>query len=315
MTDATENLPEATSVETPENLRPSEPVHISRFRRDLFPSNVVLSADDLREFCELLKEANERAKDIEFQNLSIDKFESPEQARERVDEFVRLEYRYVAMNGDSMNGLDIPRTNERTFPDDLLSLFVSNASYTERAIETRPLNTVESFIDFEKPSLKIDLQTLPSNPTNNRSVINVVGQDEDWVISTADRIERFFKKRAAIRPLIHRAGTYDYLVFLVLFPIIIWFLHRLGPVGNRWLEKQTVFLNVLLGVYALFLILLFARFVYQYIRWLFPSMEYYKRSRIGAYIHRSIAAVVGSVLLFPAAYDLAKSAFLWVFDG
>lgn len=178
MTDASDNLPEAVEARPPQHMQPTEPIRIPQYRRDLLPTNLVLSAEDIKDFCELLAEVNERAKEIEYNRLDLSTFESPEQARQRVNELMPIEYNYSASNGDSMQGLGIPKTEERAFPDDLKTIFASNASFAQRAINLRPLNTVEAFLGFEKPSLKIDLQSLPSNPTENRSVVNVAGRDE-----------------------------------------------------------------------------------------------------------------------------------------
>ncbi|WP_418025973.1 hypothetical protein ACNKFW_22485 (plasmid) [Paracoccus sp. TD-10] len=307
--DASDNLPEPVEAR-PQQMQAADPVRVPLYRRDLKPTNLVLSADDLKEFCELLAEVNEKAKEIEYSRLDLATFDSPQQARARVNELMPIEYNYVAGNGDSMQGLGIPKTDERAFPDDLQSLFASNAAFAERAINLRPLNTVEVFLGFERPSLKIDLQTLPSNPTENRSVINVAGRDEDWVISTAQKIDDFFKKRKAARPIIHGSGTYDYFIYLLFLPAAIWLFYKRGAWVAEWLSNQSVFLNVVLGVYAILLTLLLARFVFQYVRWLFPPMEYYKRSRWGAFIHRGIAAAVGSAVVLGAAYDLIKAAAL-----
>ncbi len=53
--------------------------------------------------------------------------------------------------------------------------------------------------------------------------------------------------------------------------------------------------------------LLFARFPFQYSRWLFPPMEYYKLSRFGAFIHRGIATVVVTGVGVSATYDFIKA--------
>ena len=307
MIEAVENLPERVEVEQPQDLQPDQDLRIPQYRRDLFPTNLVLSAEDLREFCELLQEANERAKEIEYSKLDISNFNSPEQAKQRINEVIPLEYDYTASNGDSVRGLGIPKTDDWTFPDDLKSIFASNATYPQRAINIRPLNTVEAFLGFDKPSLKIDLQTFPSNPTENRSVINISGRDEDWVISTTNRIEAFFDTRATVRPVLHGAGTYDYFIYLLFLPAMFWVFYKQGTALAGWLEQQPVFFNVLLGVYALLLSLLLARFVFQYARWLFPPMEYYKRSRWSAYIHRTVAGLIGSTILLSAAYDISKA--------
>jgi hypothetical protein len=301
-----ENLPELAEAQQAPQIQPKEPTRIPKYSRDLHPKNLILSADDLREFFELLDEINTRAQEIEYTKLDLSTFDSPEHAKQRVLDVMPLEFNYLAGSGDSVQGLGVPRTDDRTFPDNLVSIFGSNAAYTERAINLRPLNTVEVFLCFEKPSLKLDFQTLPSNPTENRSIININGRDEDWVISTAERLQNFFKQRATTRPIIHGSGTYDYFVYLAFLPSLIWLFFKQGSAATVWLEQQSIFLNIVLGIYTLLLSLLIARFVFQYARWLFPPMEYYKRSRVGAFVHRSIAGVVGSTIFLGAIYDLVS---------
>jgi len=288
---------------------------ISQYRRDIYPQNIVLSAEDLVALCELLLEANERAKNIEFNNLNLAEFESSDQARSRVNELVQVEHNYVAESGDSFQGLGIPRVAENSFPAELRSFFVSNAAYTRRAIKVEPLCVVDTFLSFAKPSLKIDVLTFPSNPTENRSVINVYGRDEDWVISTANRIEEYFRIRKTFRPVIHGSGAYDYLIYLVYLPTVFWIAFKKGsPLESLFATQSTLF-NVVVGIYLLLVSLLFARFIFQYVRWLFPPMEYYKRSRFGAYTHRVIAGLIGGALFAGAVYDIGKSIVLALFGS
>jgi len=294
--DATDDLPEMVESQTVASVAANEPIPVPRYRRDLFPTNLVLSAEDLREFCELLTEANARAKEFEYSKLNLSDFDSSDQARQRVNELMPIEYDYAAQ-----------------FPDDLRTIFASNSTFADRAINSRPSNTVDAFLSFEKPSLKIDFQTLPSNPTENQSFIKVAGRDEDWVISTSQRIEEFFKKRKAMRPIIHGSGTYDYFAYLAFLPAAIWLFYKQGSSLGAWLSSQSIFLNVILGVYAIFMTFLLARFVFQYVRWLFPPMEYYKRSRLGAFIHRGIVAAVSSTVALSTAYDLMKTLVFWLF--
>lgn len=279
---------------------------VPRFRRDIFPSNNLISASDIVQLCEIVADANERAKRIEYDNLDMSKFENAEQARTRVNELIPVEYNYSAGNGDSVQGLGVPKVDDRAFPEDLRTFFVSNASYARRAINVEPLNVIDAFLSFEKPTLKIDVQTFPSNATVNKSVINVIGRDEDWVISTASRIQEFLKRRKVFRPVIHGSGTYDYFVYLAFLPAVIWLLLRRVSV-NSWLESQSVFANVILGIYVLLFSLLFARFLFQYVRWLFPPMEFYKTSRVGAYTHRVVAGTALLAFILSAGYDLLKA--------
>lgn len=315
MNNKNENFPDGDEalVQDQTKLLTDQPVHVPLYRRDINPTNLVLSAQDLKEFCELLSDVNVRAKEIELSMLDISKFESIEIARQRVNEAMPIDYKYVAGKGDSVQGQGIPRTEERSFPEDLVSLFVSNSTYTDRAFNFIPLNTVNAFISFEKPSLKIDFLTLPSNPTNNRSLINVEGRNEDWVISTKQKIDEFFKNRTATRSIIHGSGVYDYIVYLAFLPMVIWLFNRSATLMNSWLEQQTVFLNVILGIYFLLISLLFARFLFQYARWLFPPMEYFKQNRWPAFIHRTAAGFVAATIAAGAIYDLVKAIYSEIF--
>ena len=87
------------------DLRPVAEPQIPQFRRNIFPSNIILSAEDLNEFSHLIAEANERAKKIEFANLNMENFDSPEHATKRLNELMPVEYNYTAKNGDSVDGL------------------------------------------------------------------------------------------------------------------------------------------------------------------------------------------------------------------
>lgn len=292
-----------------ENSSAQISTRIPQYRRDLFPKNLAMSADDLREFCELLERANDSAKRIELQNADLSQFENEIEANARVNELIRLEFSYVASNGDSVLGLGVPDTADHAFPGALRQFFVSNASFTKRATGNQPMNCVEVFFDFAMPTLKIDLNNAPSNPTENRTVINVYGRDEDWVISTTEKISKFLEERSVFRPVIHGSGTYDYFIFLIFMPFLIWTYAKVGGFFDSYTAKKSMLFNVICGVYLLLLSLFAARFLFQYARWLFPPMEYYKKNRIGASIHRGVAAFLGLAVAGGAIYDIGKAIF------
>ncbi|MBS9718504.1 hypothetical protein ACFFUT_09175 [Pseudohalocynthiibacter aestuariivivens] len=301
-----DNLPIEVRPEDSDLESGSEP-RIPRYSRDVNPTNLVLSSNDLKEFCELMIEFNEGAKKLEFDRIDKTQFASEQEAWDRICDLLPIEYNYFAANGDSVTGIGLPDVDGRAFPEELTSFFVSNSAYARRAVNESPLNQVEAFIAFDKPPLKLDLLTLPSNPTENRSVININGTDEAWVIATTEKINEFFRTRAVTRPVIHGSGSYDSFTFLAFLPVLLWVYFHFGSLlVDGWLEKQSIFLNVIIAIYALLVSLIAGRFVFQYIRWLFPPMEYYKKSRTGAFIHRSIASVVLGGAFLSAFYDIGK---------
>lgn len=160
----------------------------------------------------------------------------------------------------------------------------------------------------------MDLITLPSNPTENRSIINVAGNDEAWVIATTEKIKEFFAKKRATRPVIHGSGAYDSFIYLLFLPSLLWLFFKLPSVAmTKWLNTQTVFYNVLIAIYVLLLFLLIGRFVFQYIRWLFPPMEYFKKRKTLSSLHRAAAGLVLSGIFLSALYDILIHLWLTAF--
>jgi len=305
--------PKVKNREIASELESPPATTIPQYRRDIFPRNLVLSASDLHDFSELIFKINEKAINLEISSIVKSNPEDEEKNKETIKSLMKVEYNYTSSNGNSVQGLGV-QNNDKEFPEHLKSFFISNASYAKAVAGQKPKNTVEVFIVFEKPSLKIDLITLPSNPTENNSIINVDGRDEDWVITTAEKINKFFEKRRSIRPIIHDSGTYDYFTYIMYLPLIIWFFLKLEESYYlEFLKEKSIFLNVIVGIYALLFSLLLARFIFQYIRWLFPPMEYYKNSRFGAYIHRVIAGALIIPILISVLYDIVKWIFLPLF--
>lgn len=289
---------------------------IPNFGREIFPSNQVLSASDIGELSQLAFTLNESAKNIELRHLDISEYENEEAARKWLNDVVCVEYAYTVQNGDRVQGIGIPDINNHGFPDDIIKFFLTNKTSSERLVGKHMLNTFEIFLDFQKPTLKLDFLTLPSNPTSNLSSIGIAGRDEGWVISSEDKVRKFLKSKSAFYPVIHNSGAYDYILYFLYIPITIWLYYSFSEsIFFEWTSGKSVFVSVILGIYGFFLPILFFRLLFQYIRWLFPPMEYYKKNRFGAYFHRALLiALIGS-LSFAALYDILKGLILSIRGG
>lgn len=280
---------------------------VPQFHRDIFPANVVLSANDLCELSRLVGKVNDSALSLEIAAIeqSIDDKGEREQ---NIKNLMKVEYILRATNGDTIQGWGVPILDD--FFERLSSFFISNSSYANRVVNSDPLNSVNAFLSFSAPSLKMDLITLPSNPTENRSVINVVGRDENWVRATAEKLEEFFENRKTLRPVIHGSGAYDLFLYCIYLPVFIGFLSRLDKHFFSWTAAKTILFNIVFAIYVFFIAILIARLLFQTIRWLFPPIEYYKSSRTPAIAARLIiGSIIGSLLL-AALYDFIKYLFL-----
>lgn len=297
-------------IETSSKIDLEQDIKLPGFQRDIFPTNIALSAKDICKLSKIIKQANDNAIKVELETVN----ENAEDRAERIDrikELMKVEYILRAQSGDNIKGLESPV--EEDFPDKVASFFISSNQYAIDLVNNSPMNHVNAFLSFEQPSMKIDLITLPSNPTENRSVINIVGRDEDWVRATADELEEFFDKKKTIRPVIHGSGAYDFFLFILYLPIIIGFFARYDKQILPWLSEKSFLFNVIFGIYLFFLTLIFARVVFQFIRWLLPPIEYYKTSQTKANTLRFVSAGIMGTLLVSGLYDFGKYIIFLIF--
>tara|TARA_R110002096_G_scaffold436056_1_gene666535 strand:- start:94931 stop:95842 length:912 start_codon:yes stop_codon:yes gene_type:complete len=276
---------------------------IPEFKRDIFPTNIALSAADICELAAIIKQSNDEAIKLELETVDRE----AEDRQERVNgisNLMQVKYILRASNGDEIVGLEIPAEDDL---DDYLSTFyISSEEYARLQVNQTPLNHVSALLSFKQPSLKLDWVNPPSNPTENTSVINIVGRNENWVRATAGKLEDFFDKKKTIRPVIHGSGAYDYLLFLLFLPAIIGLLAKYDTLIFRWAEEKSQLFNVVLGIYFLLLTLLFAHIVFKIVRWVFPPIEYYKVSNKRATGLRAIVILALGTLLLSGLYDFLK---------
>lgn len=281
----------------------NQEVKIPGFQRDIFPTNIALSAQDLCELSDILQVANEDAIKLEINAIDSDVDDHLERVK-NIKTLMKVQYVSRSQNGDNIVGIGKPTIQD--LPDKMSSFFISTDANAREVVNASPLNHVNAFLSFETPNLQIDMINVPSNPTENRSVINVVGRDENWVRATASKLEEFFSSKKTIRPVLHGAGAYDFFLFFLYLPLAISLLASYDEIILSWLVNKSVFFNVISGIYAFFVSLIFARILFQLARWIFPPIEYFKTSRTRANTIRAVTGFVLSSLFLSALYDLFK---------
>lgn len=287
---------------------------LSKYRRDIFPSKLSLSGQDLAEFLNLIRKCNAGSIEFEVRGRNPEVNSSDEEARTEIERLMPIEYNFREPSGDSHEGLWLSQGNSAAFSDDLETFFASNSTYSKKMIDREARNTVNAFLSFERPSLKLDFGTMPSNPTPNRSVINVEGTDEAWVVLTADKVRSFLSDRSVRRPFIHESGSYDYFLYFAYFPILLWIWSRFRDSPPMiWIESQSLLFSLVVSSYVFLLSLIIARIAFQYARWLFPPMEYLGGRRARWVVQRTVFGCAIGSLALAAAYDIAKAVFRSLF--
>lgn len=93
------------------------------FRRQVFPSKLVLSATDLQSLAALLSEINIRARELELNGYTSEKSENRDEVRGRIQDSMKIFYSYTRANGDLVEGLYSGLGTEIDLPDDVQAFF------------------------------------------------------------------------------------------------------------------------------------------------------------------------------------------------
>ncbi len=235
------------------------------FRRDIDVTRVAINKNDLHRLFEIVSEASETALVLQETYEDPNSYNGEEPMRATLRQIMNLGYSYSTEGNAHAEGHGIPNINHENFPEDLNSIYISTSKIPQQLTGKNPGNYVDLFLDFKKPPLTMNLLHAPSNPTENGSAINVIGRDEAWVISTYDKIMKFFGRRKVNRYGLHSSGTYDAFLFLCFIPIWIWALYRAEQYFFPAGFSASVVLSVAIVLYVFLCSLLLARFLFQYI--------------------------------------------------
>lgn len=108
---------------------------------------------------------------------------------------------------------------------------------------------------------------------------------------------------APIRGMIYKPFAYDFLLFLLGYPMALWASSRLSPL---WVDAGTP-LSVALHVYVFFVILIGFRLAFSTARWMYPYVELAESRGPGRAIRGFVSAVAFALRVGFAA-DLVRLA-------
>jgi hypothetical protein len=161
------------------------------YRRDIKVNEASLNKEDLKRLFSIIQTRLDKAVDIQIVNTNPDLFNDFEAAKEEIRRAFVMYYSTNKKMGDTVSGYDTPDLDSSTFPEQLANLFLSTKSTFEIHAGFAPRNWIELLIDFRRSRVSIDFITLPSNPTENGTAVNICGLEEPWVIETYDKLREF----------------------------------------------------------------------------------------------------------------------------
>ncbi len=262
-----------------------------------------INKDELEKLLKLLQERAIKACDLECTYLeSLESFPNLDQSKIELRNSSTLKVTLTGINGEELFGNINEVFGSVSFPDKVKSVYVQSGLLYKANFNYVIRNQFELFLDFAKTKV-LDFSLQPSMKTPNDSMFNVNGFDNTWVNGVFRELDDYFKKRSNNFSIIHKAGFYDLLVWLIGIPFGFWSCIKLEDLFIE--DIPSVFLSSALFVYIFFISLLALRFLFQYSRWLYPKIHFLSPKE-PSLIHQGFyfAIVIGLISKF--LYDFIK---------
>jgi hypothetical protein len=196
---------------------------------------------------------------------------------------------------------------EERLPDFVTSVKFDNTFFFRTMFNLNPLSILELQFDFSKPPL-IDFVTSPSFPTPNVSSLHVLSENDTWAEGAHEKIMSFLRERRTRRAWLHRKNIYDVLLFLFFLPLTLWNLHKFDLFAANFFAQHSSILIVAVYIYLFIIFLNFFRFVFNYLRWLYPYQELRTSLKTRFTFHRWMIGLIVTGIIC----GLAKDIFIWL---
>ncbi|RVU37826.1 hypothetical protein EOI86_00530 [Hwanghaeella grinnelliae] len=278
----------------------------------VFPSKTTpiscakLSIEDVAKIFRRLEKSVLEQGDLEISELLPQENEPSAEFEERKQKIKESAFRVtVTINGS--DGSSFFGDNEALFyseslPDEISMVYMTNKTAYNGVARIDPNNGFELTLDFSKPPL-LDFRNSISSPTGNVSGLRITGDRDSWVATIHSAVMDIVDLRRTRRRLIHIGAAYDIGLAVIGFPLGFYFCRHSSPLIEKLFAESSVFLTSAAYFYLMLLTLWIHRVMFEYARWIFPTLELEKNNS-NIVFHRGfwwtiIVSVLGSI-----AYDL-----------
>lgn len=279
---------------------------VIRNEQSMKVSSLTLDKDELHSFCRLLQERASAAGEIEIANyqkgdLTDDQYKLNV---ETLKEGFKIRVTIAGKNGENLWGAMEEVFSSPNFPEEVKSLYVDSESPLKASHNYYVRNGLIVFLDFSKPRI-LDFTFLPSQETPNESSLKVSGYNATWVNGVFAELKKFIDARSSSLSVVHVHSIYDVLLWFLGFPIGFWACYRFSPLIASSFASYSAFVINALYVYIFVASLFLFRFLFHYLRWVCPLVEYRgKHSKVVA--HRLALSAIAVSVIGSFVYDLFK---------
>ena len=208
-------------------------------------------------------------------------------------------------NDEVLTGNSEQIFDDINLPSRMKSVFYSTQSVPNAVLNHIPQDRIVIFLDFSQPPI-LNFSQMPTFSTPNESNFEITANGESWFSATKLKLTEFFDARQTQCGWLHRAGTYDILLFVVGLPLAVWASIKIGVEFPR-LNGVDILPRTLVYSYVFLAVLFLFRAFFSYSRWVFPKVEIEADVRTTPLQHRGIWGAILLAIIGPALYELVRS--------
>lgn len=261
----------------------------------------------LRKLFLKMKEINEQALDLELNALNRRPNQSDkefEELKEKVKEQMKVGVQIYGATGEQLYTEDESNLKEDKLPVSIDNITINNAFTFKNVFFIDPKNAMRVHLQFQHREI-FNVKSETIGLTGNNSEIEIMGQDENWANGARTQLVSIIKEKKNDRYWLHTNIFYVLLVWILLIPFFLWLTDKLNiTIASTLAEKPDIF-RIAVYIYIFFSILYIGRVLYNYLLWLFPSIEIRlanKKTRAAS--HRLVVATLFLTAIGAFIYDV-----------
>lgn len=276
------------------------------FRASKQIGSLSLDKAELRRLCETLQERSRDASKLEvadYRQLQQTD-EQYEKNKKLLGEGFELKFTILGSDGEELFGSLEDVFESPNFPELVKSVYVNSESGLRTQYNYYPLNSFQLYLDFSKPAV-FEHTVWPSAPTPNDSKITVQGQNASWVNGIFNEVSNYFDKKGAAFEFFHKQSVYDFLLWILGYPLTFWACYKLSGSVNTLFGRLSVFVESAAYFYIFLVSLYGLGIIFSYSRWVWPLVEYRGPSN-KALRHRAVLGTLVLTIVGAFLYDVIK---------
>jgi hypothetical protein len=265
-----------------------------------------INIEDLKILYSLLEAKVREAKDYELAESQLIK-QSANDKKEELKQFIenlyKLSIHVFGERGEYLVGDEASIFDDRSFPNRVSQIIFDSAYYYKSATNLEPLNKLIVQFDFKKQML-FDFTNPLTAPALNLSSITISGISNTWVGGVYEEANKFLKEKEKKRNWLHKKHIYDVFLYFYFYPTAFWTIYRVSG-----LLKPKISTFILIGIcfYVFMILLLLMRIIFNYIRWIFPLIEFVPKYKSKMARHRAALFIILAGIISAFIWDLLKT--------